>query len=347
MGMDEPQPQPPDDIAAMGSPASPDALRAIVAKHQRTRTRTLGVFLAIALVAGPIAGWAIGQNGGGGTQVATGSSPANGRAPAVANAPAGAISGNNAGATGSSPGDLKATVTHLFTRTTSDGITIRAYRLDPPPPASPTTSTTSKQQQTVCPKPLPVEPNGVAASGSASGSVSSGEASGGSSAGQAPSAPPGTVINGTPPPCAPYMPPICKSAPSVMAEVSDDAAVGQGFDPIDATPTDALSNLAVSTFGDLESSPTAIVTVQTGAGVATVRLRLPAGGSDSMAPSNGVAVLAVHSPQPPPDGTVVEALDASGKVLQSMSVNQSGPKAAFACGFVGPNTVRFTPSTTR
>src|SRR5947209_3148930 len=78
MGMDEQQPQPSDDIGALGSPASPDALRNIVAKHQRARTRTLGILLAVALVAGPVAGWAIGQSGGGGTKVATGSSPTNG-----------------------------------------------------------------------------------------------------------------------------------------------------------------------------------------------------------------------------------------------------------------------------
>src|SRR5437868_3295386 len=82
---------PPDDIAAMGSPATPDALRTIVAKHQRTRTRTLGIALAVALVAGPLAGWAIGNSGGGGgQQVATGSNPAGSNAdlPASANAPA-------------------------------------------------------------------------------------------------------------------------------------------------------------------------------------------------------------------------------------------------------------------
>src|SRR5438067_7932083 len=74
-GMDEQQPQPYDDIAAAGAPASPDALRSIVARHQRARTRTLGILLAVALVAGPIAGWAIGNGGGGGQKVATGSSP--------------------------------------------------------------------------------------------------------------------------------------------------------------------------------------------------------------------------------------------------------------------------------
>ncbi|MBV8236057.1 MAG: hypothetical protein JO075_10190, partial [Acidimicrobiia bacterium] len=52
--MDEHQPGPFDDIAAMGTPATPDALRQIVARHQRKRTRVLGIALAVALVAGPV-----------------------------------------------------------------------------------------------------------------------------------------------------------------------------------------------------------------------------------------------------------------------------------------------------
>jgi hypothetical protein len=62
-----------------------------------------------------------------------------------------------------------------------------------------------------------------------------------------------------------------------------------------------------------------------------------------MAPIGGMAVLAHGSPTPPPTGTVVEALDGSGKVLASMDVNQSDPKTAIACAYVGPNTVRQGP----
>src|SRR5436305_5918700 len=141
--MDEQQPTPPDDIAAQGAPASPDALRQIVAKHQRTRTRTLGIFLAIALVAGPIAGWAVGHSGGGGQQVATGSSPdkSSGANPAAPNA-AGSSGGGASGQAFAYPGGNPPKATHLFTRTTADGITIRAYRQDPPtPPAGATTPT--------------------------------------------------------------------------------------------------------------------------------------------------------------------------------------------------------------
>lgn len=329
MGMDERQPA--EDIAAMGAPASPDALKEIVARHHRRRTRTLGVLLAVALIAGPIAGWAVGQGGGGGgQQIATGS---NGGTPTAANAPAGPVGGSAAGSAIAEPAGSPPKATHLFTRTTSDGITIRAYRMDPPAPPTPppsTPSTTTGKAQTICPKPMPVEPPGPA-TGSGGAGVSSGGA-------ETKPAPPSPAVNGGPPPCAPGAPPMCKAGPSVLAEVSNDAAVGQGFDPIDEKqPADALSHLEVPAFGVAEGSPAIFAIVQTGPGVANVRLRLPSGATDEMAPSGGIAVLAHGTAVPAPDGTVVEALDANGNVLQSLPVTQPGPKMGFACGvMVGP-----------
>jgi hypothetical protein len=359
MGMDERQPA--EDIAAMGAPASPDALKAIVARHQRARTRTLGVLLAVALVAGPVAGWAIGQSGGGGQQVATGSSPDRAN---PASAPNDNVAGPSSGAVGGDSPAISGTnapkATHLFNRTTSDGIAIRAYRMDPPAPPEGATSTTTPSpkpeggQCTMPGKPGPATGSatanansGASASASAS-SGSSGSAEGGQGVVSSPPAPapdgtPGTVISGVVPPC-PGLPPICKATPSVLAELSSDAAVGQGFDPIDEKqPSDPLSHLSVGMFGVPESAPAVFVTVQTGPGVTTVRLRLPSGDTDQMAPIGGMAVLAHGSPTPPPTGTVVEALDGSGKVLASMDVNESGPKTAIACGYVGPNTVRQVP----
>ena len=58
MGMDEFE-----DIEAQGAPATEEALRSIVARHQRARTRILGIALAVALVAGPVAGWAVARSG--------------------------------------------------------------------------------------------------------------------------------------------------------------------------------------------------------------------------------------------------------------------------------------------
>ena len=87
------------------------------------------------------------------------------------------------------------------------------------------------------------------------------------------------------------------------------------------------------------------VTVQTGPGVAIVRLRLPSGATDQMAPSGGVAVLAHASPAPPPNGTVVEALDAGGKVIASKSLNdEGGPRPMIACAGTSPTVVAPAPA---
>ena len=347
--MDERQPL--DDIAAAGSPATPDALKAIVARHQRTRTRTLGVLLAVALVAGPLAGWAIGNAGGGGTQVATGSG-ADRSATRPQSQPQAAGAAYNSSQAIAIAGPNPPKLTHLFTRTAGGGIVIRAYRSDPPPEQSAKTPTTSGSTNTPvapCPQPMTVKPGapgpagqGKGASGSATAvaTANSGEA-GSSAASDAPPPPgPGTDggngSNGAPPPPCPSPPPPCKSSPAVVAEASTDAAVGQSFDPIDEKqPSDALSHLSVAPFGVPESSPAIVVTVQTGPAVSNVRLRLPSGATDQMAPNGGVAVLALPTSVPPPDGTVVEALDADNTVVGSQPITQGGPKMAFACGFAG------------
>jgi hypothetical protein len=157
--------------------------------------------------------------------------------------------------------------------------------------------------------------------------------------------PPAPAPDGTPPPC-PGAPPICKATPSVLSELSTDAAVGQGLDPLDEKqPSDPLSHVSFGVFGVAENAPAVFVTVQTGPGVATVRLRLPSGETDEMAPSNGIAVLAHGTSSPKPTGTVVEAVDSSGKVLASQDVAQpGGPRMMVACGVaVGSNTVKALP----
>jgi len=99
-----------------------------------------------------------------------------------------------------------------------------------------------------------------------------------------------------------------------------------------------------------------LVTAQTGPGVTGVRLRLSGNVVDEMPPSGGVAVLA-HSGLPSsPDDVVIEAVDATGKVLATSPVNRpGGPKMAFACGGAGgvvrtfqapPPTAPPTPPTT-
>ena len=137
-----------------------------------------------------------------------------------------------------------------------------------------------------------------------------------------------------------------------MAELSTDAAVGQGFDPIDEKqPSEALSHLSTGMFGIVENAPAMWVTVQIGPGVSAVRLRLPSGATDQMVPVNGVAVLAHTTLSPPPDGTVVEALDSSGKVIGSIDVtkDQEKPGAMYCAVVDGPVPVegRPVPPTTR
>ena len=118
-----------------------------------------------------------------------------------------------------------------------------------------------------------------------------------------------------------------------MAELSNDAAVGQGLLPLAAdAPTTPLAEVVPGMFGGAESSPAMWVTVRTGPGVATVRLRLPSGATDEMAPVEGVAVLAHGTPKPPPDGTLVEALDGAGNVIASQDVSKpQGPQKVTAC----------------
>ncbi|MBV8302566.1 MAG: hypothetical protein JOZ04_00035 [Acidimicrobiia bacterium] len=124
--------------------------------------------------------------------------------------------------------------------------------------------------------------------------------------------------------------------------------MGQSFDPIDENqPSDALSHLAIGAFGGAEGSPAMFATVQTGPGVATVRLRLTGNVVDQMAPSGNVAVLAHAGMPSSPNDVVIEALDASGTVMATMPVTKPGPGPAFACasgGMVGTARTYHVPS---
>jgi hypothetical protein len=360
-----------EDIAGLegqGAPATAEALKSIVARHRRGRTRTLGVALAVALVAGPVAGWALASTGQhAGRQVATGAAPD--KTSRDASAPAAMTVGG--GGVGFGPAGPLADATpahHLFTRTTADGIVVRAYRTDPPtPPAATATSTTvpagkAPSAGVACRgfvtggpgKPVPPEagvstgsPGQASSSANASASADSG-ASGGSSTGPAnPDAPPPAGGVPAPMPCPP-IPPDCKPTPSLIAELSNDAAVGQGFYPLAAdAPSTPLSLLGPGVFGGAEGSPAMWVAVRTGPGVGTARLRLPSGATDEMAPVEGVAVLAHGTTKPPPDGTVVEALDRSGKVIASQDITKpQGPQMVTACAVAMGGTATATAKAT-
>ena len=99
------------------------------------------------------------------------------------------------------------------------------------------------------------------------------------------------------------------------------------------SPSTPLSQLATGVFGMVENSAVLWAAAQTGPGVSAVRLRLPSGATDQMAPVDGVAVLAhgTSTAKPPPDGAVLEALDGSGKVIGSQDLTQEGPQRLTAC----------------
>src|SRR5439155_21206666 len=144
---------------------------------------------------------------------------------------------------------------HLFTRTTADGIVIRAYRSDPPPlpkPAAPATSTstsvTSKSGPQSAPSciagsPPPVEPPRAPSTGNQGG--------------------PSAHVSAEPPCAQPPMPVPCTPTPTLLAELSNAAAVSQGFASLGDTPTDPVTRLSDGFFGVVEGSPATWVAVRT------------------------------------------------------------------------------------
>jgi hypothetical protein len=136
--MDEREPPTPDLRSLIDSgpavPAGVDALREVVARRDRSRSRILGIGLALAVVAGPAAGYAVGQAGGSATTPVT--SAADKTAGQSAAAPQSAAVAGGAIATGPTiaqpvPGlPNLPKPTQLFLRDTSDGIRIRAYLQD-------------------------------------------------------------------------------------------------------------------------------------------------------------------------------------------------------------------------
>lgn len=113
-----------------------EALRRIVERHRRGRVRTLGALLAVAVLAGPAIGWALGHQASSVSHVAASGSPRDGTAsepaPRVEQPGGYTMSGSSPGVAtaGAPPGGR--TATHLFSRTTAAGVAIRAYTWDVP-----------------------------------------------------------------------------------------------------------------------------------------------------------------------------------------------------------------------
>jgi hypothetical protein len=237
----------------------------------------------------------------------------------------------------------------LFIRTTSDGVTVRAYRLTPtvfscvgPPVTVPpgTVPPGTVPPQAVPPNTVPgvVLPGGT---GSSPGSAGSGGSAGSSE-----------------------LSPIIAPASEVTVELSDDNAVGQGVlsgsvcvgppvqggvgatgvAPADPTTTTTKTTPGASTtgpqdittgpFGVLEGDPVWWVAVEVASDVTAVKMTFPDGSTDQMAPVDGIAVVAgritpaVASADPGPytvRGTLT-LLGAGGAVLDTITLpEQSAP----------------------
>jgi len=122
-----------------------------------------------------------------------------------------------------------------------------------------------------------------------------------------------------PPPPAGVDPACAGPSSFVQAELSTAAAVGLLFAPelAEAKPQGTeLRVLAADSFGVSEGAPATTAVVRTGPGVATVRITTPSG-SDTMAPEDGIAVLAVAGLA---DGGRVEGLAPDGAVVATQPI---------------------------
>ncbi|MGB7052322.1 MAG: hypothetical protein WBG41_12185 [Acidimicrobiales bacterium] len=251
--------------------------------------------------------------------------------------------------------------TFLFTRTTSSGVTIRAY-------GSGSTTTGGCTQGPPCqpvgvaPEPTPCRKNAVceqplvlpqAQSGTTgSGSVSAGAApsSGPAVVGPALVAPktrstPPTGSGGTGPVSVgtvPFQP--AAECGQLVVELSTDKAVGTGSvsRPTMTAPSPATVDvLGMGSFGTAEGAPVGWVAVWVGSGVTSVHLSSGGTVVDAMSPNSGIAVLAVQG-NSDLTGATVTGVDQSGAAVATTPADQaSGPDAANAC-----TTLPTTPPTT-
>lgn len=115
------------------------------------------------------------------------------------------------------------------------------------------------------------------------------------------------------PPCAPPK--------TIQGELSNPAAVGIAFAPVPGGDESApVTLLGTGMFGQEEGEPVTWAIVRTGPGVATVRFKA-GDGTDTMAPQNGIALLAVPGTS---GGGQVDAIDAAGSAL-ALSTYTSAP----------------------
>jgi hypothetical protein len=210
--------------------------------------------------------------------------------------------------------------THLFSRTTADGVTIRAYLL----PA--TTGSCG------C-APIPQDPTTSSSAGS-SASSSSGAA-------------PADVEVGGDGSVSVEMSDTTAVGQGSMFDWPTGTTVNAGTEPVDTT---------TGAFGITEGAPVWWTAVSVGPQVASAEMTFADGSTDRMSPVDGIAVLADQidpSVAAAGDGPyavrgTLRLLDASGAVITTVTLPQAAPTPVSPPGFVSPpvavaGTAKATP----
>jgi hypothetical protein len=338
-----------------------------LAASTRRRQRVLAAAAALALVVGAAGGYLGEVAASAGTvaartssgSAAHGAGPSGGTAALAPSAAAPGVmcpdgSGTGASGTGTSGSGVSSSdgigsATRLFIRTTTDGVTIRAYqdaesavpscRLAPTPAAGSgsgsgvdsSPGTTGSAGPSIMPL-IPAAPdvtvelsdNDAVGQGAISAPVcapSTDQGSTGSSGGTATGAGSGSVP--VPPSGGVVSPPVDTPDPPATAPTTTGAQTA-------ASPPSQPQELATGTFGVLEGDPVWWVAVEVGPGVTSVQMTFPDGASDQMAPVNGIAVLAhrvsvaVASVDPGPDVVrgSLRLLGSGGGVVATVSLPQ-------------------------
>ena len=299
-----------------------------IARSARRRQRLLGTAAVVALCAGVTGGYLVAGTRGAAT--APSASPASAEVRPSAGVPAGssAAAGGGGAAAGAAAGmgDAVApcaalgvapavgSATHVFTRTTADGIVIRVYRVASTVPCGPIQGT--------------VVPSGGVSSGTLAGGASGGTGSNGT----------GSSTGGSGSGSVPV--PVCPLGPVATVGLSDDTAVGQGTlggvvsgTGIDTTDPGVPTAQASGAFGVDEGDPVWWVAVRVGPDVASVGVTFADGSTDQMAPVDGIAVLAHHiapttasgTPGPEVVRATVRLVGSSGAVLGTVTLPAPTP----------------------
>ncbi len=249
--------------------------------------------------------------------------------------------------------------TFLFARTTSSGVTIRAYGYGSSttggctqaalcPPVGIVPGPTPCPKGAICAQPtvIPQAQSGATGDGraSAGGTASSGNAVGAPKT--LPAQPNGSGSGGSSVGTAPSQP--TAECGQLVIELSTAKAVGSGTvpRPTMAPSPDKVELLGVGSFGIAEGAPVDWVAVWVGSGMASVHLSSGGTAVDAMAPSSGIVVLAVPGNSELAGATVV-GVSQTGAVVATVPADQGASNACAILPTPAPAITTTTPTTTR